>query len=584
MQMETIRRLLHYLRPYRLYLAASLLCAVVSIALTLFAPVLVGYAVDLIIGPGNVDFDGIWPILLQIAAVSLGAALFQRLMTLCTNQLSYRTVHDLRRDLFGKLNRVPLKYIDSHPHGDLMNRVATDIDQVSDGLLQGFSQLFTGVVTIVGTLIFMLSINVWIALLVVVLTPLSLFVASFIAKRSYNMFRVQSSIRGELGGLTNELIGGQKVVKAFAFEQRAQTQFDEINGRLYTAGVKAQFYSSLTNPCTRFVNGLVYATVCVAGALLVLRSGGTFSVGSLSCFLTYANQYTKPFNEISGVVTELQNALACAQRVFQVLDEADEPSDADNAVLAHCDGHVVLDDVSFSYHPARPLLQHLRLDAQPGQRIAIVGPTGCGKTTLINLLMRFYDVTDGAIRVSGQDVRSLTRSSLRGSFGMVLQDTWLFSGSIRDNIAYGNPDATQAEVEAAARAAHAHNFILQMPQGYETRIEESGGNLSVGQKQLLCIARIMLTHPAMLILDEATSSIDTRTELQIQEAFLHMMQGRTSFIVAHRLSTIQTADVILVMRDGSVVEQGTHESLLQQGGFYATLYNSQFDQTQSADA
>jgi ATP-binding cassette subfamily B multidrug efflux pump len=575
MKKRAMLRVLGYARRYWLYLAGAIGGAVVSVALTLLAPVIIGAGVDLILGPGQVDFQGLTRIIGILALVILGSALFQWLMGLCTNAIAYRTVRDLRMDIFRKLEQVPLKVIDSRPHGDLISRVINDIDVVSDGLLQGFSQLFTGIVTIVGTLLFMLSVSVPIALVVVVVTPLSLGVAAFIAKRSYTSFQEQSACRGELSGYVEEMLGSQKVVKAFGYEQRAQQKFEEINSRLYRSGVKSQFFSSMTNPCTRFVNGIVYAAVGVAGALAALS--GVMTVGQISCFLTYANQYTKPFNEISGVVTELQSALASAARVFEILDEPDEPEDRPNArIVEHSRGQVSLRDVSFRYRADTPLIDGLNLKVASGQRIAIVGPTGCGKTTMINLLMRFYDVTGGRIDLDGWDIRDLTRSSLRAQYGMVLQESWIFSGTVRENIAYGRPGASQEEIEAAARAAHAHGFIMRMPQGYDTPLAEGGSNISQGQKQLLCIARVMLTQPAVLILDEATSSIDTRTELRVQQAFNRMMKGRTSFVVAHRLSTIREADNILVMRDGHIIEQGRHEALLKQGGFYAKLYYSQF--------
>lgn len=569
-----LKRILSYTRPYLWYLIGALVCALLNVALTLLAPVLVGDSIDFIVAEGQVDFPSIARILFVLAGAILLGAFFQWLMTLCTNQLTYKTVRDLRVQTFHKLNAVPLRYIDGHSHGDIISRVVTDIDLISDGLLQGFTQLFTGVVTILGTLIFMLTINVKIALVVVLITPLSLFVASFIARRSHKMFREQSAVRGEMTGYVEELIGNQKVVKAFSYEDRAQASFEEINRRLYDCGVKAQFYSSMTNPSTRFVNGVVYAAVGITGALTAIQ--GRLSVGQLSCFLTYANQYTKPFNEITGVITELQTAFASARRVFAVLDEPAESPDAQLPELTHCDGRVTAEHVDFSYRPDARLIEDLNLSVSPGQRIAIVGPTGCGKTTIINLLMRFYDVDAGQISVSGHPIDSVTRQSLRGCYGMVLQETWLFHGTIRENIAYGKPDATEPEIVAAAKAAHAHSFIRRLPQGYDTVISEDGGNLSQGQKQLLCIARIMLLSPPMLILDEATSSIDTRTEIQIQKAFDKMMQGRTSFVVAHRLSTIQEADRILVMDAGRIIEQGTHEELLKKGGFYAKLYNSQF--------
>lgn len=575
--LPVIRRILRYAKPYRGYIIGALLFAVANVSLTLYAPVLIGQAVDQIIGPGQVDFSSIGRILLLLSTVIVGASIFSWMMTRCTNVVTYRTVRDIRVALFDKLQQVPLKTIDAHAHGDLISRVVNDVDQISDGLLQGFSQLFTGVVTIVGTFAFMLSINLTITLVVVVLTPLSLFVASFIAKHSYEMFRRQSELRGELGGYIEEMVGNQKVVKAFTREQRAQEEFEAINRELYHVGFRAQFYSSISNPGTRFVNGIVYAAVGLTGALSVIS--GRLSIGQLSCFLSYANQYTKPFNEISGVVTELQTATASARRVFEMLDQPSEPPEPDAAVMTHSEGLVEAENVSFSYTPARPLIDGFHLTAQPGQRIAIVGPTGCGKTTLINLLMRFYEIDGGRIRVDGIDIGSVTRDSLRAQYGMVLQDTWLFVGTIRDNIAYGKPDATDEEVIAAAKAAHAHSFIKRLERGYDTVISEEGSNLSQGQRQLLSIARIMLTHPPMLILDEATSSIDTRTEIKIQKAFDRMMEGRTSFIVAHRLSTIREADRILVMREGKIVEQGTHEALLQKNGFYAELYNSQFVQT-----
>lgn len=575
MKKRAILRVLGYARRYWLYLAGAVGGAVASVALTLLAPVIIGAGVDLILGPGQVDFQGLARIIGLLALVILGSALFQWLMGLCTNAVAYRTVRDLRVDIFCKLERVPLKVIDNRPHGDLISRVINDIDVISDGLLQGFSQLFTGVVTILGTLLFMLSVSVPIALVVVVVTPLSLGVAAFIAKRSYAAFQEQSACRGELGGYVEEMLGSQKVVKAFGYEQRAQQQFEQINSRLYRSGVRSQFFSSMTNPCTRFVNGIVYAAVGVAGALAALS--GVMTVGQISCFLSYANQYTKPFNEISGVVTELQSALASAARVFEILDEPDETADRPDAqIMERSRGQVSLQNVSFRYREDTPLIDGLNLKADSGQRIAIVGPTGCGKTTIINLLMRFYDVTGGRIDLDGWDIRDLTRSSLRAQYGMVLQESWIFSGTVRENIAYGRPGASQEEIEAAARAAHAHGFIMRMPQGYDTPLAEGGSNISQGQKQLLCIARVMLTQPTVLILDEATSSIDTRTEIRVQQAFNRMMQGRTSFVVAHRLSTIREADNILVMRDGHIIEQGGHEALLKRGGFYAQLYYSQF--------
>ncbi len=571
----TMRRILALLAPQRARLAAAVLAALGNVGLSLATPVLIGRAIDHILGPGAVDFDGMLPVLAALVCAVLASALFGWLMTLCTNTVTYRAVRDLRGALFGKISALPLAAIDGAARGDFMSRMTSDVDQVSNGLLQGFSQLFTGVVTILGTLIFMFSLDPLIALVVVVLTPLSLFVASFIAGHIHAMFTRQAEVQGRLTGFIAELVGSQKVVKAFGYEQRAEARFDEINGELYHYGVRAQFYSALTNPCTRFVNGVVYAAVGLVGALSVI--GGRLSVGGLSSFLSYANQYTKPFNEISGVAAEFQAALASAARIFRVLDEASEPPEAPGArALRDCRGRVEAEHVDFSYRPDAPLIQDLNVWAKPGQHIALVGPTGCGKTTIINLLMRFYDVDNGVIRVDGNEIRELTRSSLRGCYGMVLQDTWLFSGTVRENIAYGRPDAPEDEIVAAAKAAHAHSFIKRLPQGYDTPVAENGGNLSQGQRQLLCIARIMLTDPPMLILDEATSSIDTRTEAKIQRAFDEMMTGRTSFVVAHRLSTIRRADCILVMKAGRIIEKGTHEELLAENGFYAQLYNSQF--------
>ena len=550
-------------------------CAFFSVVLSLMIPVFVGEGVDCLVSAGKVDYRGLARAILYIALSVAGAAVFQWLMSYCNNVITYRTVKDLRIQLFRKLSSVPLKYIDQRSHGDLISRVVNDIDQVSDGLLQGFTQLFTGIVTILGTLVFMLAANVWVALLVVVLTPLSLFVASFIAKNSFRHFRGQTAIQGELSGYVEEMVSNQKLVKAFCYEDRSEEKLEEINRRLYTEGQKAQFFSSLSNPCTRFVNAVVYAAVGIAGAAFAIS--GLMTVGTISMFLSYANQYTKPFNEVTGIITQLQTALASAQRVFAVLDEPSETPDAPEAMVKEsCGGRVELRDVSFSYSPERPLIEHLNLLAVPGSRIAIVGPTGCGKTTLINLLMRFYDVNGGAILVDGDDIREMTRGSMRAQYGMVLQESWLFSGTVRDNIAYARPDASMEEVEAAAKAAHAHQFIKRLPEGYNTVIAEDGGNLSQGQKQLLCIARVMLADPPMLILDEATSNIDTRTEILVQRAFQEMMKGRTSFVVAHRLSTIRESDLILVMNQGHIVEQGTHDALLAKGGFYANLYNSQF--------
>ena len=571
----TLRRVLAYTAHARAYILLSLIFALFSVFLTLYLPVLTGNAVDLLLGPDQVDFDALLIILTRMAAVILITALAQWAMAECNNRITFRTVRDIRQDAFAHLQRMPLKYIDSHPAGDVVSRIVADVDTFADGLLMGFTQLFTGALTILGTLIFMLRISIGTTILVVLVTPLSLFVAAFIARRTYKMFQLQSVTRGEQTALINELIGGQKVVQAFGRERDSLRRFDEINSRLEKYSLRAIFFSSLTNPCTRFVNSLVYAGVAVFGALSAVT--GFMSVGQLTCFLTYANQYTKPFNEISGVVTELQNAIACAARIFELIDEPEEIPDPQDALdLVRADGRVQLEDVSFSYNPEQKLIEDFNLSVNPGSRVAIVGPTGCGKTTLINLLMRFYDVDAGEIDVSGQDVRGITRRSLRRSYGMVLQDTWLKSGTIRENIAMAQPDATEEEIIAAAKAAHAHSFIRRMPKGYYTRISEDGGGLSEGQKQLLCIARAMLSLPPMLILDETTSSIDTRTELRIQNAFATMMQGRTSFIVAHRLSTIENADVILVMREGKIVEKGTHAQLLQKNGFYAELYNSQF--------
>ncbi|MEE0211449.1 MAG: ABC transporter ATP-binding protein [Negativibacillus sp.] len=577
---ETLARVLRFAKPYRWYLLAALVSAVLSVSLTLYAPVLIGRGIDQIIAPGKVYFDNLLPILVELGIVAVLAALFQWLLTLCTNIVTYKTVRDLRSAAFEHVEEIPLSNIDSRPHGDIISRIINDIDSVSDGLLQGFSQLFTGIITIAITLVYMLAINFKVGLVVVVITPLSLFVASFIAKHSFDMFRRQSAIKGQLSGCIEELVGNQKVVKAFSYEERAQQQFDQINHQLYDVGVKAQFYSSLTNPCTRFVNGVVYAAVAIVGALSCIAGG--FSVGALSSFLTYANQYTKPFNEISGVITELQTAIASAKRVFDVIDEpAQQPDEPDAAHPTGCKGQIEIDRVSFSYEKSHPLIRDFHLQVKPGQRIALVGPTGCGKTTMINLLMRFYDVDAGEIRVDGQPIKKIGRDSLRSLYGMVLQDTWMFKGSVRDNIAYGKPDATDEEVVAAAKAAHAHSFIMRLPQGYDTVLAEDGGNISQGQKQLLCIARAMLTKPSMLILDEATSSIDTRTEIKIQQAFAQMMEGHTSFVVAHRLSTIREADCILVMKDGQIIEQGTHQQLLEKKGFYHQLYNSQFIQTEA---
>ena len=575
----TLNRVLHKIRPYSVFVVCSLLVAAVSVAAQLYIPILCGDAIDKMLGKGNVDLAGVLRIAVSILVVAAVAALAQWLLSVCNNRITFSVSRDLRNEALRKIQTLPLSYLDSHPSGDIVSRMVADVDTFADGLLMGFTKLFSGILTIFGTLLFMLRENVPITLVVVCITPLSLVVAGFLAKRSYGYFQSQSTVRGKQTALVNEMIEGQKVVQAFGHEAESLAAFDEVNGQLQDVSLKAIFFSSLTNPATRFVNNIVYAGVGLVGALYAVRGGIT--IGQLSVFLSYANQYTKPFNEISGVVTELQNALACAARVFELLDAEDQVPEAENAAALQPDGHVQLQDVSFRYLPDRPLIEGLSLDVQPGQRIAIVGPTGCGKTTLINLLMRFYDVNGGNIKVSGTDIRDVTRASLRGSYGMVLQDTWLRAGTVRENIAYGKPDATMEEVIAAAKAAHAHSFIRRLPDGYDTVIAEDGGNISQGQKQLLCIARVMLCLPPMLILDEATSSIDTRTEVRIQKAFARMMQGRTSFIVAHRLSTIREADVILVMKDGHIVEQGSHDQLLAQGGFYAKLYNSQFEGVQT---
>ena len=575
----TLNRVLHKIRPYSAFVVCSLLVAAVSVAAQLYIPILCGDAIDKMLGKGNVDLAGVLHIAVSILVVAGVAALAQWLLSVCNNRITFSVSRDLRNEALRKIQTLPLSYLDSHPSGDIVSRMVADVDTFADGLLMGFTQLFSGILTILGTLLFMLRENVPITLVVVCITPLSLVVAGFLAKRSYGYFQNQSTVRGQQTALVNEMIEGQKVVQAFGHEAESLAAFDAVNGQLQEVSLKAIFFSSLTNPATRFVNNIVYAGVGLVGALYAVRGGIT--IGQLSVFLSYANQYTKPFNEISGVVTELQNALACAARVFELLDAEDQLPEAENAATLQPDGHVQLQDVAFRYLPDRPLIEGLSLDVQPGQRIAIVGPTGCGKTTLINLLMRFYDVNSGSIKVSGTDIRDVTRASLRGSYGMVLQDTWLRAGTVRENIAYGKPDATMDEVIAAAKAAHAHSFIRRLPEGYDTVIAEDGGNISQGQKQLLCIARVMLCLPPMLILDEATSSIDTRTEVRIQKAFARMMQGRTSFIVAHRLSTIREADVILVMKDGHIVEQGSHDQLLAQGGFYAKLYNSQFEGVQT---
>ena len=576
-QLATLKKVLHYMKHYIPLLVLSVILATVSVALTLYFPILTGRAIDLILAKGRVDFDGIIALAKQGVIVIAITAAAQWIMNMCNNRMTYNIVRDIRKDAFDKIEKLPFSYIDSHSHGDMVSRIIADVDTFADGLLMGFTQLFTGLATIIGTLLFMISINIKITLVVVILTPISLFVASFIAKKTYSMFQLQSKTRGEQTALIEEMIGNQKVVQAFNHEDEALEEFDEINNRLQKYSLRATFFSSLVNPSTRFVNSLVYAAVGITGALAVILKGGAFTVGDLSCFLSYANQYTKPFNEISGVVTELQNALACAARIFELIEEpAEVADDVDAYVLKEADGTVDIEDVYFSYVPDQHLIEDFNLHVKPGQRVAIVGPTGCGKTTLINLLMRFYDTNSGRIKVSGHDIMHMTRQSLRANYGMVLQETWLKKGTIRDNICMGKPDATEEEMIAAAKASHAHSFIKRLPHGYDTLISEDGGNLSQGQKQLLCITRVMLCLPPMLILDEATSSIDTRTEIRIQKAFLTMMQGRTSFIVAHRLSTIREADVILVMKDGKIIEQGNHETLLAQNGFYANLYNSQF--------
>ena len=574
--MAALKKVLRYIKKYRFLVALSILLAAVTVAATLYIPILTGNAVDLIVGPGQVDFAGIFRILVQVGVVILIAALAQWVMSLLNNHITYRVVRDIRNEAFHKLQALPLSYLDSHPTGQIVSRIIADVDQFADGLLMGFTQLFTGVITILGTLGFMLSVSGPITAVVVFITPVSLLVAAFIAKRTYAMFRLQSQVRGEQTGFVEEMVGGQKVVQAFRHEGQAMERFDQLNEELRKCSLRAIFFSSITNPSTRFVNSLVYTGVGIVGALLVISGGLT--VGQLSCFLTYANQYTKPFNEISGVITELQNALACAGRVFELMEAQPQvPDQPDARVLEDAAGHVEIQDVAFSYRKDQRLIEDFNLDVRPGQRVALVGPTGCGKTTVINLLMRFYDVNQGSIQVEGTDIRRITRKSLRKNYGMVLQDTWLKAGTIRENIAYGKPQATLEEVVEAAKAAHAHSFIKRLPQGYDTVIGEDGGGISQGQKQLLCIARVMLCLPPMLILDEATSSIDTRTEVRIQKAFQRMMEGRTSFIVAHRLSTIRDADVILVMKDGHIIEQGDHQGLLAKGGFYAELYNSQFD-------
>ena len=574
-QSETLKKVFRYLGKYRIFVVFSILLAAVTVALTLYIPKLTGKAVDFIVTKGQVDFPGVFRIMIQIGICVLVTAFAQWIMSICNNKMTYQVVRDIRNEAFQKIEILPLKYIDGHPYGEITSRVIADVDQFADGLLMGFTQLFTGVATIVGTLGFMLSVNVVITFVVVLITPVSFLVANFIAKKTFTMFKLQSETRGEQTGLIDEMIGNQKVVQAFGHGDKVVEQFDEINERLKDCSLKATFFSSITNPATRFVNSLVYTGVGITGAFAVLR--GALTVGQLSCFLSYANQYTKPFNEISGVVTELQNAIACAQRIFDLIEEEPQVPEKNGAVtLDNVKGNVKLEDVAFSYLPEQKLIEHFSLNVKPGERVAIVGPTGCGKTTLINLLMRFYDVTDGTIYVENEDIRDVTRKSLRAGYGMVLQETWLKAGTIRDNIKMGKPDATEEEIIEAAKASHAHSFIKRLPKGYDTWITEDGGSLSQGQKQLLCITRVMLLRPPMLILDEATSSIDTRTEVQIQKAFARLMEGRTSFIVAHRLSTIREADVILVMKDGKVIEQGKHEELIRKDGFYHQLYYSQF--------
>lgn len=579
-QTPVLGRMLRYTKPYLPFLIISFISAIVSVGLTLYAPVLIGDGVDFIIGKDNVDFESLLPIIIKLCAVVLLSGFFSWVMTICTNTVSYRTVNDLRTEVYEKINLLPISYIDSSSRGDLISRVTVDIEQISDGMLQGFSQFLTGIVTIIGTIIFMLTINAKIALIVILITPLSLFVAAFITKISHDKFRERSSVQGELSGCIEELVGNQKVVKAFTYEDEAQEKFEEINGRLYVCGLKAQFYSALTNPSTRFVNGLVYAATGVFGAISVLN-GGVMSVGQIATFLSYANQYTKPFNEITGVITELQSAFASARRVFAVLDEEPEVSDENGLEPEKCSGSIEIKNVSFSYVPEVPLIQNLNLSVKPGQRIAIVGPTGCGKTTLINLLMRFYDVNEGEILIDGVNIKDMKRKNLRSLYGMVLQDTWLFTGTVKENISYGNPTASLDEVVNAAKTAHAHSFIKRLENGYDTELSEDGGSLSQGQKQLLSISRIMLAEPSMLILDEATSSIDTMTEQRIQKAFAKLMKGRTSFIIAHRLSTIKDADLILVMKDGNIIEQGKHDELIEKGGFYSKLYYSQFEHSKA---
>lgn len=570
-----LKRVLTHIKKYRILVILSFVCAMITVASTLYAPILTGDAIDLIVGKGLVDFDGIKDIIYTFLMVTVVTVISQWFMNIINNHITYSVVRDIRIEVFNHMEELPLSYIDSHKHGDIVSRIVSDIDQFADGLLMGFTQLFTGIVTILATLGFMIAVNVPIALVVIVLTPLSLFVASFIAKRTYHLFHRQSETRGDITSLVDEMIGQQKIVQAFGYEDDALDRFEEINNRLEKDSMSATFYSSLVNPCTRFLNNLVYAAVGIIGAVSVISTG--FTVGQLTCFLSYANQYTKPFNEISNVITELQNAMACAGRVFELLDETPQvPEKEQTHVLTDTKGAIEIKGVNFSYVKDKTLITNLNLSVKPGMRVAIVGPTGCGKSTLINLLMRFYDVDTGSISVDGTDIRDMTRDSLRENYGMVLQETWLKSGTIRENIAYGKPDATDEEIVQAAKLAHSDSFIRRLPQGYDTVIAEDGGNLSQGQKQLLCITRVMLLLPPMLILDEATSSIDTRTEIRIQKAFNRMMQGRTSFIVAHRLSTIREADVILVMKDGNIIEKGNHDQLMAQNGFYTNLYNSQF--------
>lgn len=574
-QKQTLKKVLKYIKKYGILVVLSLVFAAITVITTLYLPILTGNAVDLMIDKGLVDFEGIWLIAKKMLFVLTITGIAQWLMNICNNHITYHVVQDIRKDAMDRIQILPLKYLDGHASGDIVSRVIADVDQFADGLLMGFTQAFTGIMTIVGTLVFMLRINIWITLVVVLVTPLSFFVAGFIAKKSYSMFQLQSQARGQQTALIDEMVGNQRVVQAYGHEKEALCQFDEINDRLEKYSLRATFFSSTTNPATRFVNNLVYAGVGIVGAFFAIQ--GRLSVGALSCFLSYANQYTKPFNEISGVITELQNAIACAARVFELMEaEPQIPDKEDAVVLNQVKGNVELKNVAFSYVPGQKLIHNFNLSVKPGQRVAIVGPTGCGKTTVINLLMRFYDVNDGVIAVDGTDIRDMTRASLRSNIGMVLQETWLKNGTIRENITMGKPDATEEEIVAAAKATHAHSFIRRLPQGYDTMVKEDGDNLSQGQKQLLCITRIMLCQPPMLILDEATSSIDTRTEIRIQQAFARLMEGRTSFIVAHRLSTIKNADIILVMKDGNIIEQGNHESLLAQNGFYANLYNSQF--------